>query len=97
MLREVSAPRQPESLIPPVMVNGPVVLADPDPGWASRYAREEDRIRSAPGERVVQVQHVGSTSVPDLAEPVIDIVRVVLDSADEAAHVLDLTAAGYRL
>ena len=46
----------------------------------------------------MQIEHVGSTSVPGLAaKPVIDIVLVVADSADEATYVPDLEAAGYRL
>jgi GrpB-like predicted nucleotidyltransferase (UPF0157 family) len=98
MLNDVSAAPEPEFLIPPVMVNGPVVLAEPEPGWVDWYAREEGRIRRALGQRAVQVEHVGSTSVPDLAaKPIIDIVLVVPDSADEATYVPDLEAAGYRL
>jgi GrpB-like predicted nucleotidyltransferase (UPF0157 family) len=70
-------------------------LPDEAEDW---YAREEDRIRSALGERAVQIEHVGSTSVPGLAaKPVIDIVLVVPDSADEATYVPDLEAVGYRL
>jgi GrpB-like predicted nucleotidyltransferase (UPF0157 family) len=85
-------------LIPPVVVNGPVVLADPDPAWADSYAREEGRIRTALGERALQVEHIGSTSVPDLAaKRVIDVVLVVLNSADEAKYVPELEAAGFRL
>ena len=46
----------------------------------------------------MQVEHVGSTSVPGLAaKPVIDIVLVVTDSAYEAGYVPDLEAAGYAL
>ena len=59
------------------------------------------RTRTASARRwraAVQIEHVGSTSVPGLAaKPVIDIVLVVADSADEAAYVPDLEAAGYRL
>ena len=88
----------PEFLIPPVRIDGPVRLAEPDPAWADWYVRERDRIRAALGERAVQIEHVGSTSVPGLAaKPVIDIVLVVADSADEPAYVPDLEAAGYRL
>ena len=84
--------------VPPVRLDGQVRLADPDPTWPDRYAREEDRIRRALGDRAVQVEHVGSTSVPGLAaKPVIDIVLVVADSADETSYVGDLEAAGYRL
>ena len=89
---------QPEFLQPPVRADGPVRLVDPDPEWAAQYARQEARIRAALGPRAVQVEHVGSTSVPGLAaKPVIDIVLVVADSAYEAAYVPDLEAAGYAL
>jgi GrpB-like predicted nucleotidyltransferase (UPF0157 family) len=40
----------------------------------------------------------GSTSVPGLvAKPIIDVLLVVADSADEAAYVSKLEAAGYSL
>ena len=98
ILNGVTEVPQPEFLVPPVRIDGPVKLADPDPAWADWYAQEEDRIRRALGERAVQIQHVGSTSVPGLAaKPVIDIVLVVADSADEASYVPDLEAVGYRL
>jgi GrpB-like predicted nucleotidyltransferase (UPF0157 family) len=78
--------------------DAPVTLVDYDPQWPALYAREEARIRSILGDRVVEIHHTGSTSVPGLAaKPIIDIVLVVPDSSDEAAYVSDLEAAGYRL
>jgi GrpB-like predicted nucleotidyltransferase (UPF0157 family) len=98
ILSAMSELPQPEFLQPPVRADGPIRLADPDPEWAALYAREEERIRAALGPRAVQVEHVGSTSVPGLAaKPVIDIVLVVADSADEAGYLPDLEAAGYVL
>lgn len=86
----------PDFLVPPVRLDGPVRLAEPDPAWAEQYGREERRIRTALGARAVQVEHAGSTAVPGLAaKPVIDIVLAVRDSADEAAYIPDLVAAGY--
>jgi len=62
------------------------------------YRREADRITAALDRRVLQLEHAGSTAVPGLAaKPVIDIVLVVADSADETAYVPDLEAAGYVL
>jgi GrpB-like predicted nucleotidyltransferase (UPF0157 family) len=62
------------------------------------YEREAARIRSVLAERALRIEHVGSTSVPGLpAKPVIDIVLVVTDSADETAYIPALTATGYRL
>lgn len=66
---------------------GTIHLAEYDPEWPRLFEREEVRIREALGERAVVVEHVGSTSVPGLAaKPVIDVVLVVADSADEAEY-----------
>jgi GrpB-like predicted nucleotidyltransferase (UPF0157 family) len=78
--------------------DAPITLAEYDPRWPALYAREEARLRSVLGDRVVEIHHTGSTSVPGLAaKPVIDITLVVPDSSDEPAYVPDLEAAGYRL
>lgn len=78
--------------------NAPITLAEYDPGWPSLFEREADRIRSALGSRALQIEHVGSTSVPGLcAKPIIDILLVVANSADEPSYVPALEAAGYRL
>lgn len=78
--------------------NAPVTLVDYDPSWPALFDREADRVRAALGDRVLQLEHVGSTSVPGLcAKPIIDMLLVVADSADEAAYVPALEAAGYTL
>ena len=83
---------------PPARLDGPVLLADYDPAWPALYAREAERIRAALGGRVLLLEHVGSTSVPGLAaKPKIDMLLGVADSADEAAYVPALEAAGYVL
>jgi GrpB-like predicted nucleotidyltransferase (UPF0157 family) len=87
-----------EFVEPPVRADGPIRLAKPDPEWAAQYSQQKERIQAALGPRAVQVEHVGSTSVPGLAaKPVIDIVLVVTDSADEAGYLPDMEAAGYVL
>ena len=76
----------------------PIVLAGYDPEWPRLFEREAERIRGALGDRALKIEHTGSTSVPGLAaKPIIDIVLVVEDSADEAAYVPALEAAGYVL
>jgi GrpB-like predicted nucleotidyltransferase (UPF0157 family) len=76
----------------------PIEIGEYDPEWPRLYAREEERIRSVLGERVVRIEHVGSTSVPGLpAKPLIDIVLEVPDSSVEPTYVPDLEAAGYRV
>jgi GrpB-like predicted nucleotidyltransferase (UPF0157 family) len=82
----------------PPQLNAPVTLTPYDPQWPGLFDREATRIRDALGERALVVEHVGSTSVPGLAaKPIIDIVLVVEDSADEGAYVPALEAAGYVL
>ena len=77
---------------------GPVEIHDYDPEWPRLYEREEERIRAVLGNRVVRIEHVGSTSVPGLpAKPLIDVALEVPDSADEATYVPPLEATGYSL
>lgn len=79
-------------------LDGPVALRAYDPRWPELFAREAHRIRRALGERVVRLEHVGSTAVPGLvAKPRIDVLLAVADPADEPAYVPALEAAGYVL
>lgn len=81
-----------------VPLNQPVQLADYDPEWPRLYEREAARVRAVLGERVLMLEHVGSTSVPGLAaKPRIDMLLVVANTADEPAYAPDLQAAGYVL
>lgn len=78
--------------------NAPIQLVDYDPRWPQQFAREAERIRAALGSKALQIEHVGSTSVPGLcAKPIIDMLLIVADSADEPAYVPALEAAGYTL
>ena len=75
-----------------------VVIADYDPEWPRWYERAAGEIRAALGDKVLSLDHVGSTSVPGLAaKPLIDINLVVADTTDEAAYVPPLEAIGYVL
>ena len=61
-----------------------IVVADYHPEWPERFRKEEAKIRAALGESALTVEHIGSTSVPGLAaKPIVDILVVVEDSADE--------------
>ncbi len=79
-------------------LSGRILIVDYDPQWPALFAREADRIRAALGHRALRIEHSGSTSVPGLAaKPIIDVLLVVSDSADEGAYVPALEAAGYVL
>ncbi|MFZ2014999.1 MAG: GrpB family protein [Nocardioides sp.] len=67
-----------------------------DGSWPSDFQRIAVVVRDALGDRVLELHHFGSTSVPGLpAKPLIDIDLVVADPADEASYVPDLVAAGF--
>ena len=75
-----------------------ILLAEYDEEWPRLFEREAERIRAVLGGRALQIEHVGSTSVPKLAaKPIIDIVLVVADSSDEPGYVPDMEARGYVL
>jgi GrpB-like predicted nucleotidyltransferase (UPF0157 family) len=80
------------------LLSGPIVLIDYDPRWPETFRNEAEKIGSALGRRALKLEHVGSTSVPCLpAKPIIDIVLVVADSADEMEYARELEKAGYQL
>lgn len=75
-----------------------IVIADYDPEWRRWFETAASRIREALGERVLRLDHVGSTSVPGLpAKALIDINMAVADTTDENAYVPPLEAIGYEL
>lgn len=82
----------------PTPIDGEVILLPYDPVWAAMYESEAAIIREALCEAVLVLEHIGSTAVPGLiAKPCIDILLGVEDSADEAAYVPQLDAAGFVL
>ena len=82
----------------PPRLTAKLQVVDYDPAWPGLFAREADRVRAVLGDRVLQLEHIGSTSVPGLAaKPIIDMLLVVPDPADEPAYLPDLEAAGYVL
>ncbi len=83
---------------PVAPLNGTIYLAEYDAQWPRLFAREAERIRAVLDERIVLLEHVGSTSVPGLAaKPRIDMLLLVANTADEHAYVPDLERAGYAL
>jgi GrpB-like predicted nucleotidyltransferase (UPF0157 family) len=58
-------------------VSGPsdrVELVDHDPRWAELFEEERERLAGVFDGRALGIEHIGSTSVPDLcAKPIIDV------------------------
>jgi GrpB-like predicted nucleotidyltransferase (UPF0157 family) len=78
--------------------SGPIVLVAYDARWLDVFRTEAERVVDVLGDGALRIEHVGSTSVPGLAaKPIIDMLLVVADSADERAYVPPLEGAGYVL
>ena len=74
--------------------NAPITLVEYDPSWSDLFEQEANRIRSVLGNKALQIEHVGSRLC---AKPIIDMLLVVKDSADELSYVPALESAGYIL
>ena len=75
-----------------------IVIVDYNPLWVEIFQLEAEKIRAALGQEALRIEHVGSTSVPGLAaKPIVDMVLVVADSADENRYAPALIATGYVL
>lgn len=73
-----------------------VALAEPDASWPAAYADEAARLRAALGPVVREVHHIGSTAVPLLAKPIIDVLVVAPDLEAIDARREALEKAGYK-
>lgn len=53
----------------------PIIISDPDPNWIALFNEEKMMIINSLGvQNIISIEHIGSTSVPNLkAKPVIDI------------------------
>jgi GrpB-like predicted nucleotidyltransferase (UPF0157 family) len=73
-----------------------VQIAEYDPRWPDCFAALRDRIARALGGMVIAIEHVGSTSVPNLAaKPIIDM-DVMVRAKDVPAATEVLEQHGYR-
>jgi GrpB-like predicted nucleotidyltransferase (UPF0157 family) len=75
-----------------------IEIVDYDAHWPEKFQRHASIIAEALGDAVLQIEHIGSTSVPGLgAKPIIDILLLVENSRNEASYLPQLEAAGYEL
>jgi GrpB-like predicted nucleotidyltransferase (UPF0157 family) len=84
------------------LVGGPealrVGLHEYDERWPEIFEQHRRRIADALSPASVDIEHIGSTSVPGLAaKPIVDIVVAVADITAEEDYLDALLAAGYEL
>jgi GrpB-like predicted nucleotidyltransferase (UPF0157 family) len=77
-------------------MNTPIVVVDYDPQWPEAFATIRTSLDHALAEvATVAIEHVGSTSVPDLvAKPIIDI-DVIVEQSNVGDAVAALESIGY--
>lgn len=81
------------------MFPGKIVVVDYDSAWVSMFEAEETLLRATLADFVVDIQHIGSTAVPDLpAKPIVDIMVGVesIEAFDTQDGVAKVESCGYQ-
>lgn len=69
-----------------------------NPNWRSQFENESKHIKLALGENVLNIHHIGSTSIPNIyAKPVIDFLIEVQDIAKVDEQSSAMEALGYEV
>jgi|Deesub1362A_J573_1020465.scaffolds.fasta_scaffold00079_108 GrpB-like predicted nucleotidyltransferase (UPF0157 family) len=78
-------------------MKGPIIIVDYNPQWPILYEEEKIMILSVIGDKVVAIEHIGSTAVPGLgAKPIIDIMVAVRHLSDADECIEPLQSIGYE-
>ncbi|MFC3032716.1 GrpB family protein [Pseudoalteromonas fenneropenaei] len=74
-----------------------IVVVAYNPLWPNLFAKEEQQLQHALGERMLALHHIGSTAVPGLAaKPVIDMILVATSLTALDAASAQFNALGYE-
>ncbi|HYO89405.1 MAG TPA: GrpB family protein [Candidatus Limnocylindrales bacterium] len=74
----------------------PIVIVDYDPTWPAQAFAEMESIRAALGNRLIAIEHIGSTSVPGLAaKPILDLLAGLRTLDNAPACIPLLATLGY--
>lgn len=76
---------------------GTVALMPHDPRWAEEFEREKRVLLETFGDRILAIEHIGSTSIPGIpAKPLIDILVAVESLDDIDDFIGTLPTLGYQ-
>lgn len=80
------------------LTNSEVIeLVEYEPRWVAAYQQEKEIINVALKQEIIDIQHIGSTSVPGLsAKPIIDILIAVLKLGTAEKYCIQLQKIGYQ-
>ena len=75
----------------------PIIIAEYNPKWPTMYEKEKIRILGAIGQKVLAIEHIGSTAVPGLgSKPIIDIMVAIRRISDSLECIEPLQTIGYK-
>jgi GrpB-like predicted nucleotidyltransferase (UPF0157 family) len=78
------------------MMTRKVIVVPHDPNWQRAFLAESPHLASALGDNVVNIYHIGSTSIPTIyAKPIIDILIEVEDLAKVDERDREIGSLGY--
>ena len=76
---------------------GEVKIVAHNPKWAQYFRKEKQLLFKILGENVLDIRHIGSTSIPGLpAKPILDILAAVKTLAAVDTFTQDLNTIGYE-
>jgi GrpB-like predicted nucleotidyltransferase (UPF0157 family) len=76
---------------------GTVKVVAHHPNWAEHFRKEKELLCKIMGEKVLDIRHVGSTSIRGMpAKPIVDILAAVQTSTDVELFTEDLIIIGYE-
>lgn len=74
------------------LTSGQLRLSPYDPNWPLLFLAEKERLFASLGNDLLDVQHIGSTSIPGMpAKPILDI-GVAVENFEEASRCISLLA-----
>jgi len=77
--------------------DGIVQILPFNPAWNESFTAERERLKLAIGAQVVDIQHIGSTSIPSMpSKPVLDIGIAVVDFESAKDYIDPVVGLGYK-
>jgi GrpB-like predicted nucleotidyltransferase (UPF0157 family) len=74
-----------------------VEIVDHDPSWAAKFEQERPHLAEVFDGRVVAIEHIGSTAVPDLcAKPIVDILVGLRELELSELDIEEMRTLGYE-
>jgi GrpB-like predicted nucleotidyltransferase (UPF0157 family) len=78
-------------------MDGKVIIEDYTNQWILDYKQEEIKIKKVLGKKLIQIEHIGSTSIENLgSKPIIDIMCGVKDLSEINGFISSFEDIGYE-